>query len=559
MRKILQNIAADNCMRVVSKWYKQKLSGFILLLAIYLNVVACGIPETNVERGNREQILFIGNGTEPEGLDPHITTGVSEHNIISALFEGLVSEDPIDLHPVPGVAESWDIAEEGTKYIFHLRHEAVWSNGDAVTAHDFLYSYQRILSPAMAAEYAYMLYPMKNARAFNVGEITDFSLVGVKAIDDKLLEIILEAPTPYFLELQNHYSWWPVHPPTIEEFGGMTKRGTLWARPENMVCNGPFTLDSWKINQSIIVKKNPLYWDSDKVRLKGIHFMPIDSRDAEERAFRVGYIHLTHTIPLHRVDYYRTQRPDVGRFDTYLGTYYYLINVTKPPLNDKRIRKALSLALNREAISEHVSRAGEKPAYHFTPPGTGGYMAERQLEYNLEEARSMLADAGFPNGEGLPEIELLYNTSEAHRTIAEAIQQMWSDSLNIKIKLYNQEWKVYLNTRQGMNYQIARAGWIGDYNDPNTFLDMFVTGGGNNHTGWSNPEYDSLIASASRATDSSERLAFFQKAEQILLGELPIIPIYFYVRSLLIESSVRGWHPNVLDHHPYKFVYLEAK
>ena len=521
--------------------------------------VGCGIQETNVERGNRDQILFLGNGTEPEGLDPHIVTGVPEHNIISALFEGLVSEDPIDLHPVPGVAESWEVSDEGKKYIFHFRDNAIWSNGDAVTAHDFVYSYERMLSPALAAGYAYMLYVMKNARAFNAGEITDFSLVGAKALDEKNLEITLEGPTPYFLELQNHYSWWPVHPPTIEKFGGMTKRGTLWTRPGNIISNGSHTLDDWMINQWIIVKKNPLYWDADKVKLKGIHFLPIDSRDTEERAFRVGHIHLSSTIPLHRVDYYLNERPDMARFDTYLGTYCYLFNVNSPPLNDIRVRKALSLSLNRENITQHVMRAGQKSAYHFTPPHTGGYNARARLEYNVGQARALLAEAGYPHGEGFPEVELLYNTSESHRTLAEAIQQMWKKTLNIEIKLLNQEWKVFLDSVQNKNYQIGRFGWIGDYNDPNTFLDMWVTDGGNNRTGWSNAEYDKLIILASKTVDKEQRFNYFQRAEEILLEESPIIPIYFYVSSLLIHPSVRGWHSNILNRHPYKYVYLEGE
>ena len=531
----------------------------LLTAALCLSVGGCGIRETNVERGNREQILFIGNGTEPEGLDPHIVTGVTEHNIISALFEGLVSEDPIDLHPVPGMAQNWEVFEEGKRYIFYLREDALWSNGDAVTAQDFVYSYERILSPALAAEYAYMLYAIKNARAFNTGEFTDFSRVGAKALDDKKLEIILESPIPYFLELQSHYSWWPVHPSTIEKFGGMTERGTKWTRPENIVSNGPFTLTDWMINQKISVKKNPRYWDAEKVTLNGINFLPIDSRDTEERAFRVGYIHLTQTIPLHRVDYYRNERSDSSRFDTYLGTYCYLFNVNSPPLNDIRVRKALSLSLNREEITQYVTRAGQQSAYHFTPPDTGGYNAKARIMYDSEKARDLLAEAGYPGGEGFPELELLYNTSESHRTLAEAIQQMWKQTLNIEIKLLNQEWKVFLNSMQSKNYQIGRFGWIGDYNDPNTFLDMWVTDGGNNRTGWSNPEYDKLISLASKTLAKEKRFKHFQDAEAILLEELPVMPIYFYVRSLLIQPSVRGWHPNILDHHPYKYVSLEGK
>lgn len=554
----MQNDTTHRCINNRMKKLYLILINSLLITILSLINFGCGVQETNVERGNREQILYIGNGSEPEGLDPHIVTGVTEHNIISALFEGLVSEDPIDLHPVPGVAEYWEVFEKGKRYVFHIREDAFWSNGDAVTAHDFVYSYKRILSPALAAKYAYMLYVMKNARAFNVGEFTDFSNVGAKALDDKRLEIVLETQIPYFLELQNHYSWWPVHKSTIEKFGEMTERGTSWTKPENIVSNGPFNLKNWRINQSISVKKNLNYWDAENVTLNGINFLPIDSRDSEERAFRVGYIHITQSIPLHRIDYYRNERPDLSRFDTYLGTYCYLFNIKLPPLNDIRVRKALSLSLNREEITQYITRAGQQPAYHFTPPDTRGYNTKARIEYDIEKAKVLLAEAGYPGGQGFPVLELLYNTSESHHTLAEAIQQMWKKTLNIEIKLLNQEWKVFLNSMHSKNYQIGRFGWIGDYNDPNTFLDMWVTDGGNNRTGWSNSEYDKLISLASKTLVKEERFNHFQDAEAILLEELPVMPIYFYVRSLLIQPSVRGWYPNILDHHPYKSVSLEA-
>jgi len=512
-----------------------------------------------VARGDREQILFMGNGAEPKGLDPHIVTGVSEHTIIAALLEGLVSEDPVDLHPVPGAAESWEVSEDGARYTFHIRPGAVWSNGDPVTAHDFVYSFKRMLTPALAAEYAYMLHPLKNGKAYNTGQVKDFAQVGVKASDERTLVIDLEHPTPYFLELLNHYSWWPVHPPTIERFGGADKRDTPWTRAGNFVGNGPFLLKTWEVNRAIVVEKSPTYWDAAKVRLREIHFLPIDSADTEERAFRDGTIHISSTVPLHRVEYYREQRPESVRFDPYLGTYFYRFNTTHAPVGDKRVRKALSLVIDRESITRFVLKGGQQPAYCFTPPATGGYTAKARLKYDVKAAQALLAEAGYPNGQGFPAIELLYNTSEAHRVLAEAIQQMWKKDLNIDVKLVNQEWKVYLDSVKRLDYQVARAGWIGDYNDANTFLDMWVGDGGNNRTGWANAEYDRHIALAGRTTSPAERLKHFQEAEAILLDETPVIPIYFYVRSLLIQPSVQGWHPTILDHHPYKHVYLQAR
>ncbi len=530
-----------------------------MAVAIVLCLWGCGRKETNVIRGDREQILFKGNGTEPAGIDPHVVTGVTEHNILTALFEGLVSENPIDLHPEPGVAKSWEISEDGRTYTFHLRENARWSNGDPVRAQDFVYSFRRILSPGLGAEYAYMLYPLRNGKAFNTGKIDDFSEVGVKTEGDLTLIIELENPTPYFLELLNHASWWPVHPPTIEKFGRIDQRGTPWTRPGNIVTNGAFTLKDWKINQHLVVEKNPLYWDAQEVELNEIHFLPIDSIDAEERAFRTGHIHLTETIPLHRIDYYRENRPELIRFDPYLGTYYYRINTNVSPLGDKRVRLALAMTINREEITRYVLKGGQNPAYHYTPPDTNGYTALSRFEYDVERARELLAEAGFPGGRGFPELELLYNTSEAHRSIAVAIQQMWNEALNIKVKLLNEEWKVYLASVTNGDFQISRAGWIGDYNDPNTFLDMWLTGGGNNMTGWSNSEYDRFIELAGRAIDARERFEYFQQAEAILMDEMPVIPIYFYVSNLLIHPSVKGWHPTILDHHPYKFVSLAAE
>ena len=544
----------------IDKYYFVKLpcKCFVVSMAaaLALCLFGCGRKETNVARGVREQILFKGNGTEPAGLDPHVVTGVPEHNILSAMFEGLVSENPVDLHPEPGVAKSWEISEDGRTYTFHFRDNAMWSNGDPVRARDFVYSFRRILSPGLGAEYAYMLYPLRNGKAFNTGKIDDFSEVGVKADDDLTLIIELENPTPYFLELLNHYSWWPVHPPTIEKFGKIDQRGTQWTRPGNIVTNGAFTLKDWQINRHIVVEKNPLYWDAEKVKLTEIHFLPIDSADTEERAFRTGYIHLTETIPMHRINYYMENRPELMRLDPYLGTYYYRINTRVPPLGDKRVRRALALTINREDITRYITRGGQLPAYFLTPPNTSGYTARARFEYNVEQARELLAEAGFPGGRGFPDLEILYNTSEGHRSIAEAIQQMWKEALNIKVKLLNEEWKVYLASVANGDFQISRAGWIGDYNDPNTFLDMWLTGGGNNMTGWSNSEYDQLIELAGRTIDTRERFEYFQQAEAILMDELPVIPIYFYVRNLLIHPSVKGWHPTILDHHPYKFVSL---
>ena len=245
------------------------------------------------------------------------------------------------------------------------------------------------------------------------------------------------------------------------------------------------------------------------------------------------------------------------RFDTYLGVYYYLINTERGPLKDPLVRKALAYSIDRESLTEHVLKAGQKPAYHFTPPNTGGYTAEVKLPYDPDLARHLLAEAGFPGGEGFPKFELLFNTSESHATIAVAIQQMWKEELGIEIGLYNQEWKVYLATRKARKFDIVRAAWIGDYVDPNTFLSLVTSDNGNNHSNWGESTFDDLIRQAASEADHAARFALFQKAEKILIDEMPVIPIYFYVRSTLIDEAVKGWYPNILDYHPYQDVYLD--
>lgn len=554
------------------------------IIAAVALVAAFGISSctknknTPVSEGNKNQVLHLGNGTEPQDLDPHIVTGVPEDNLIRSMFEGLVSEDPIDLHPVPGMAESWTLSPDKKTYTFKIRKNAKWSNGDPFTAHDFVYSWKRALSPALGGEYAYMLFAVKNAENFNKGYVckkmgknkegaeecvtkepfTDFAQVGAKATDDYTFVVTLDNPTPFFLSLLNHYSSYPVHKATVEKFGKMDERGTPWTRPGNIVSNGPFVLKTWELNKVIAVTRNPNYWDAATVKLNEIHFHPVDSQQTEEKMFRAGELHITNEVPLNKIAVYQKDSPEFLRIDPYLGTYFYRVNVTKKPLNDKRIRHALSLALDRQTLVDKVTKGGQIPAWNFTPPGTAGFTAESKTEYNVEKAKQLLAEAGFPGGKGLAPIEILYNTSEAHKVIAEAIQQMWKTALGVDVTLSNQDWKVYLNSQKTLNYQVSRAGWIGDYSDPNTFIDMWVTGGGNNQTGFSSKEYDNLLKESQRAPTQEARFAIFQKMEKILSDEMPIIPIYTYTRVHLVRPEVKSWTPTILDHHPYKHVSLDA-
>ena len=533
---------------------------FKIATLFYISIfffLCCEKNDTNVKTSIEKQILHLGNGAEPQTLDPQLSTAVGDGRIIGGLMEGLLNSDPKTLAPIPGVAKSWSISDDLINISFYLRNDAYWSNGDKVTAYDFMYSYERMLTPELGAQYSYMLYVIKNAKDFNLGKIKNFDKVGLTAPNDSTLIITLESPTPYILELINHGSWLPVHPGTIAKFNAKTNRGTHWTKPEYYVGNGPFILDEWTVNSRIVLKKNPFYWDSEKVRLNEVRFYPIESADSEERAFRAGYIHDTQTVPLHRIDYYKNQDDGPLRLDTYLGVYYYRFNVTKPPLDDSRIRKALSYAINREDLVKHVLKAGQVPAYCFTPHGTGDINFGAFYDYNIELSKELIKEYLNDNGlKEMPVIELKYNTSEAHQKVAEAIQNMWKSNLGLNVVLDNQEWKVFLSTIQQLDYEIARAGWIGDYNDPNTFLDMWVTDGGNNQTGWSNKRYDNLILTASKELDRNKRMNYFKECEEILGSEMPVIPIYFYVNQSLTDKSLKGWHGNVLDKHPLKFVYL---
>jgi oligopeptide transport system substrate-binding protein len=521
-----------------------------LLLAVVVSLSAAGLfaaPKT----------LHFGNGTEPQDLDPHTVTGVPEHHLLDALFEGLVVPSPESDHEViPGVAEKWETSPDGRVYTFHLRANAKWSNGDPVTAADFVKAHKRILTPSLAAEYAEMLYLVAGAEEFHKGKTTDFEQVGVKAVDEHTLRYTLRQPTPFFIRTLVHYSWYPVHMPTVEKHGGLEKKGSRWTRVENFVGNGPFVLKAWLPNQKIVTERSPTYWDRANVKLDELHFFAVDVLDTEERMFRSGQLHITNEVPRSKLATYRRTSPDVLRIDPYCGIYFYRFNVSKKPFDDVRVRRALALSIDRESLVRNVTAAGETPAYHVVPPDVGGYKSEHKLSANLAEARRLLADAGYPGGKGFPKAEILFNTSEKHRAVAEALQQMWRRNLGIEVGLYNQEWKVYLDAQDTGNFQLCRAGWIADYVDPHVFLDLWRTGGGNNDTRWSNAEYDRLLGTALTAPNNEARYAIYQQMEKILIDEVPILPIYFYTHPRLISPKVKNYRTTYIDNYPWKYVDL---
>lgn len=525
---------------------------FAILTSLTL-LVGCGGSSGDYA----DNVLRININVEVADLDPQIVTGVAEHRVNAALFEGLTDLDPATYQAIPGAAETWEVSDDKLTYTFHLRKDGQWSNGDPVTANDFHYSYQRILSPALGAEYAYLLHCIKNARAFNEGTLDDFSQVGVRVIDDHTLEINLEHPTPYFLNMQMHQAWFPVHQGTIEAHGAMDQRGTPWTRAGNHVGNGAFRLSAWRPNEIIEIVRNDHYWDKENVGLDGVEFYPIDDLLTEERSFRSGKLQMTGDVPLHKIAVYQKENPDLIHIDPYLGTYFYRLNTTHKPFDDKRVRQAFSLATDRQELATNVLKGGEIPAGHFVPPGIVGYKSSDTLGFDPEKARALLAEAGYPNGEGVPPVEILYNTSEAHKLIAETIQQMWKKHLNVNVQLLNQDWKVYQDSQLKLNYDIARAGWIGDVVDPMNFLELWLTDGGNNQTGYSNPAYDALVRQAYTETDDATRLALLKQAEDIMLEDLPAIPVYFYTRKYLMAPEVKGYVPNVLGYLRFQDFHIE--
>ena len=519
-----------------------------------------------------------------------------------------------------------DISPDGCVYTFTFRENAKWSNGDSVKPSDFEFSWHRMLNPELGARYAEFLYDIKNARRYNLGRMcegglwllgneqveiaahaeqwaklsepqkkaawpmlkppkdskakptcpfckkelavptwNDWSIaqVGVTAHDaNRTLVVELENPNPLFLEKLNHYSYWPVHPATIDQFDARIRKDTKWTQPGGYVGNGPFMLTEWRINARLVAERNPHYWDRTRVKLNAVHFYPIDSKDTEERAARAGFLHSTQSLPSHRLENLTKYWPNHYRAEKYLGVYFYRFNVTEPPMDDIRVRRAFSMSVDRAKLVKYVLRGGQQPAFGLVPPGTGKFAAVPRYPYDPARAKKLLkaylAEKGDAGRKLINNIELKYNKSEDHQKIAEAIQAMWQENLGVEVKLLNEEWKVFMTTVEELDYQISRMGWIGDFRDPMTFLDLWVTGGGNNNTGWSHTKFDDLIGQARRESDLEKRFGIYNQCEDILAAEMPVLSIYFYRKHYMLHPTVKGWHPTVLDHHPLKHVYLEA-
>jgi oligopeptide transport system substrate-binding protein len=506
--------------------------------------------------GDRADLVCL-NGPECEILDPPLITAQATSRVAYAVFEGLTAYNKRG-EAGPGVAERWEISPDGLHYTFHLRHDALWSNGDPVTAEDFLYSWRRALLPETASEYAYQLYYVRGAKDFNEGKNKDFSSVGARAPDPYTIEVALENPTPFFLDLCAFTALLPVHRATVEKYAD-------WAtKPDHFVGNGAFTLSEWLPFDHLRIVKNPRYWDAAHVSLKSVDILPSARPNTAFNFYATGLADVmidkglapTPLIPELK------KRPDFHAAP-FLGNYFIRFNVKRKPFDDPRVRQAFSLAIDKDYLTERITRAGEVPARSFVPPGAGGgYEPPPIYHRDADKARQLLAEAGYPKGEGFPVVYYLYRSdSDLDQDVAVELQSMFHRELGVTMQLARQEWTVLLDTQQRIDYDISRSSWVGDYNDPNTFMDMFVTDGGNNETGWSNKHYDELIAAAGRENDREKRFAIFREAEKILVSEeMPICPLYYYVGVEMFDADrIGGLEANLLDEHPLKAIYWKKR
>jgi ABC-type oligopeptide transport system substrate-binding subunit len=524
-----------------------------LLAAASLALGSCG---TEQDPAAEPSVLHRGLSADPESLDPHKARSVQAADILRDLGEGLLAYSPAG-ELIPGVAESWQIAADGKTYTFTLRDNARWSNGDPVTAGQFVFSLRRLVDPATAAFYGQMLAEIVNARAVLSGDKAPVEL-GVEAPDDRTLVIRLEKPVPYLLSLLTHPSAFPVHP------GPILEHGDAFARPGRLVSNGAYTLAGWEPGAVVRLERNPHYWDDASTSIDAVHHHVLTQEMTELNRYRAGELHITSSVP---PDSFQRVREEYGSelyVAPYLGVYYYGFNLTRPPFRDNpSIRQALSMAVDRDVLVESITGRGEKPAYSWVPPGVDNY-EPIQLNYaSLTQdernalARRLLREAGYGPDNPL-RIELRYNTSDTQQRIALAIQSMWRDA-GVETVLINEEFQVLLaNMREREITQVFRSSWIGDYNDAHTFLSVMESGSPSNMPGYSNSEYDSLMQRAAAQVEPKARRLHLEEAERVLLADHAVIPLYFYVSKHLVSPQVRGWEDNVLDYHYSRHLSLAS-
>ncbi len=531
----------------------------LFALVVALAFSACSKRETAVEAAVHTQTLHVGNAAEPPDLDPHTNNSANVAIIDSSLFEGLVSLANDGTTILPGVAERWEISPDGLVYTFHLRADAVWSNGDPLTSADFLAGFHRFLEPALGCEGVNIIFPVVGARDFVEGRSKDFSTVGIRTPDPLTVELRLRFRAPYFLSIVADPHFVPLHQPSLDKFNGRTQRGGKWTQPGNLVSNGPFTLKSWRPNEVLVVVKNPRYWDAAHVRLNEVRFYPIEDSAAEERSFRTGQLHVTNGLPYGKLDSYRQRRAPELHLTPVLGTNYVTFSTGRPPFADVRVRRAFSLAIDRDQLAATILKDRANAAHAFVRPGVGGYQLGEFSHHDAAEAKKLLREAGFPDGAGFPAVEFMLSSRDENViTLGQALQQMWSQTLGVKVELRPTETKVWLDALRTKSFAFTTDNWNMGFNDPSDMLALAVTADPNNDAGWSNARYDVAFAKVNTAATEAERRAAMVECEQLIAAEVPYAPVYHTNKAQLVHASVHGWRDNALGAIDWRELWLEA-
>lgn len=540
----------------------------VLFVACILVVAGCSSDETsensedesvedpqseqgNETAGDEPKILILNNGGEPTSLDPPIGNDERSYSILNNVMEGLTRLSKDSPVPEPAMAEDWDISNDGLTYTFYIREDAYWTNGDPVTAHDFEYSFKRLADPETASPAAQHSYWIAGAEAFNSGEGTEEDVL-VTALDDKTLQVTLEYPVDFFLSIVAMPQLFPVHKETVEN-------NPDWANSvDTLVTNGPFKVTEWKHDEEILIEKNETYWDADSVNLDGVLFLMIDDTNTAYQLYQNDELHFTSSIPSDLIE--QLLQSDEAIIYPRSGIEFQRFNVNQEPFQNKNIRKAFAMAINAQDIVDYVVKGGQTVmngyVYNeFAHPlgGTWRDQVGSLHEYNPEEAKRLLElgmeEEGYTE---LPPITLSYNTSEQHQNVAQVVQQMLKENLDVDIELFNQEWAVFLEAQRNEELQYSRSSFLGDYNDPINYLENFITGSPMNRTGWSNAEYDRLIQESYRTIDAVQRFELMQQAEELFMEEAVIVPLYFYNTIFLSKDYVSG-----VVRHPVGFIELK--